>query len=121
MAKLISKTYGDALFELGVQKKNIDVLFEEAKVVNESIKENGDLIKFLNNPKIDSQEKIETVKNIYRQFVSADMVGFISLIVNKGRYNSFTDIFDSFKAEWREYEVALNPSEVEDICHDFFK
>ena len=29
MAKLISKTYGDALFELAVEENKIDVLLEE--------------------------------------------------------------------------------------------
>lgn len=28
---------------------------------------------------------------------------------------------DSFKAEWRDYEVALKPEEVSDICKQFFK
>ena len=28
---------------------------------------------------------------------------------------------DTFKAEWREYEVALKPEEVSDICKSFFK
>jgi len=31
MAKLVSKTYGDALFELSLEEKKEDLLFEEAK------------------------------------------------------------------------------------------
>ena len=104
MAKLVSKTYGDALFELGIEKKSIDVLFEEAKFVRRSIAENEDLLKFLNNPNIESAEKIETMENIYRQFVSPDMTGFIKHVVSKGRYNSFIDIYDYFIARVKEYK-----------------
>ena len=35
MAKLISKTYGEALFELAVEEQKLDMLFEEAKAVRD--------------------------------------------------------------------------------------
>ncbi len=33
MAKLVSATYGDALFEVAMEQNMVDVLFEEAKAV----------------------------------------------------------------------------------------
>lgn len=104
MAKLISKTYGDALFDLGLEKGTLDSLFEEGKAVLEAINQNGDLIKFLNNPQIESGEKRQVVENIFNQFVSEDMVGFITAIVDKGRHNSFSDIFSYFIARVKEYK-----------------
>ena len=35
MAKLVSKTYGEALFDLGVEEQSLEVLSEEAKAVYE--------------------------------------------------------------------------------------
>lgn len=104
MAKLISKTYGDALFELGVEKGTTDALFEESKAVLEAIKSNEDLIKFLNNPKIESEEKLEVVTKIFREFVCEDMLGFIRTIVDKGRYNYLIQIFEYFIAAVKEYK-----------------
>lgn len=104
MAKLISKTYGDALFELGIEKNSIEVLFEEAKAVLESIKNNGDLLKFLNNPQIESEEKQEVISNIFKQFVSVDMMGFLKTIVEKGRQNNFIEIFEYFIGTVKEYK-----------------
>ncbi len=92
------------MFELGIEKKTIDILFEEAKAVRTSLLENADLIKFLNNPNIESKEKIDTMENIYKQFVSTDMVGFITLVVSKGRQSSFTDIFGYFIDRVKEYK-----------------
>ena len=40
MAKLVSKTYGDALFELALEENKIDSLQEEVEVVLEALAEN---------------------------------------------------------------------------------
>ena len=42
MAKLISKTYGDALFELAVEEGKIDVLLEEMEQLQKILAENTD-------------------------------------------------------------------------------
>ena len=52
MAKLISKTYGDALFELALEENKIDEYVEEVSAVAEVLKENAELTKLLNHPKI---------------------------------------------------------------------
>ena len=44
--------------------------------------------------------------------------GAVLLIDERYLNNEYRDLF---KAEWREYEVALNPEEVSDICKTFFK
>lgn len=42
MAKLISKTYGDALFELAVEEDKVDVLLEEIEQLQKILAENED-------------------------------------------------------------------------------
>ena len=44
--------------------------------------------------------------------------GAVLLIDERYLNNEYRDLF---KAEWRDYEVAFTPSEVSDICKDFFK
>lgn len=44
--------------------------------------------------------------------------GAVLLIDERYLNNEYRDLF---KVEWREYEVALNPEEVSDICKTFFK
>ena len=44
--------------------------------------------------------------------------GAVLLIDERYLNNEYRDLF---KVEWREYEVALNPMEVSDICKTFFK
>ena len=52
MAKLVSKTYGDALFELALEEQKEDALLEEAKVFLEVIRKDDEIIRFMKHPKI---------------------------------------------------------------------
>lgn len=104
MAKLISATYGDALFELAMEEGRIDGLYEEAQTVLQSFADNAELMKFLNHPKIDIEKKKQTIENIYGNFLSKNMVGFLALIVEKGRYNAIVSILDYFIDRVKAYK-----------------
>ena len=60
MAKLVSATYGDALFDVAMEKNTVDTFYEEAKAVYDAIGDNQELIGFLNHPKINKEEKVKT-------------------------------------------------------------
>ena len=66
MAKLISKTYGDALFETALEKQTMDSLFEEAQVVLEAFAQNPKLSELMVHPKILKEEKLQIVEEIFK-------------------------------------------------------
>lgn len=116
MAKLVSKTYGDALFELALENDTVDTLYEEAMAVDEVFLDNDELIKLLNHPKIDKDKKIQIIEEIFKGKVSDDMTGFLTVIVRKDRYNDIDDIMKCFIDEVREYKkigVAYVTSAIE--------
>ena len=45
MAKLVSKTYGDALFEVALEKNQLDEFLDEVKAAQTAIEENKELFK----------------------------------------------------------------------------
>ena len=104
MAKLVSKTYGDALFELALEENKLDVLFEESKVIKEVFQSNSELIKLLNHPKIDKDEKIKVIEDIFSDRASKDFVGFLTIIVRKERQNDIINILDYFIGIVKEYK-----------------
>ena len=57
MAKLISKTYGEALFELAVEEEKTDAMLEEIEGIKQILLENQDYLKFLTHPRISVEEK----------------------------------------------------------------
>ena len=81
MAKLISKTYGDALFELAVEKNKVDVLFGEIGQLKEVLSENDEFGRLMNHPKIIKEEKIQVAKNVFEGRISDELLGFITIII----------------------------------------
>lgn len=86
MAKLISKTYGEALFELAKEEQKLDMLFEEAKAIRDILRENADFGKLMNHPKIPKEDKIKVAEEVFKSRVSSEMSGFLVIMIDKERY-----------------------------------
>ncbi len=104
MAKLVSKTYGDALFEVALEKGAVAAFAEEAVCVREAFASNDELLKLLNHPKIIKEEKIQVIKNIFKGRISDEMTEFLVLSVAKGRQNDICDILEYYLDRYREHE-----------------
>jgi F-type H+-transporting ATPase subunit delta len=104
MAKVISKTYGDALFDLCLETNTIDVVEAEILALKEAFTQNAELYKLLNHPKITKEEKVAFIENILKGRASEQVTGFLVIIVDKGRYGEIDNIFDYFLARVREYK-----------------
>ena len=116
MAKLVSKTYGEALFDLALEDGTLTTIIKEVNVVKEAMKKNPDLLKLLSHPKIKKEEKISVIENIFKGRVSDSLVGFLVIVVQKDRYDDLDGIFEYFVAKVREYKnmgVASITSAVE--------
>ena len=116
MAKLISKTYGDALFDLALEENRIDDYVAEVDALLTIFRDNPELSKLLNHPKISKEEKITVVGQIFEGKISKELLGLINLIVEKDRNNAMEDIFKYFIDRVKEYKnigVAKVTSAVE--------
>lgn len=103
MAKLVSKTYGDALFEVALEEDKLDRFLEEVKTVKAAIDENQDLFKLMSHPKVVKEEKIKVVEDIFSGKVSRELVGLIRMIVDKGHFEQIDSVFTYFIDEVKEY------------------
>ena len=119
MAKLVSKTYGDALFELATEENKEDVLLEEAEGLKKLISENDEFLKMMNHPQITREEKEQIIENIFKGKISDDMTGFLRLLVMNGRFSELESVIDYFIAEIKEYKkigiaYVVTPLELSD-------
>lgn len=96
MAKLVSRTYGDALFELALEEKRLDEFFKEAEFVRDTFQNNEELLKVLHHPKIAKQEKLSFIHTVFEGYVSEEMQGFLNIIITKDRYGEVIPIFAYF-------------------------
>ncbi len=99
MAKLISKTYGEALFELAVEEGKIDVFLEELAGIRKILDANQDFGRLMNHPKILKEEKCEMLTNVFKGQISTELLGFLLLVVTKDRYQEIDAILDYFTME----------------------
>lgn len=116
MAKIISKAYGEALFELAVEKNELDSIAEQVNLLANAFAENPELMKLLSHPKISKEEKVNVIESIFKGRMSDDIVGFLVIIVEKDRGSEIADILKLFQAKVREYKkigVALVTSAIE--------
>ena len=104
MAKLVSKTYGDALFALAVEEHMVDQLYEEAQAVAQILRENTELTRLMNHPKIEKEEKIKIITDIFTGKVSEELVGLLRMIVDKGHFEQVDSVFTYFIDEVKEYK-----------------
>ena len=126
MAKIVSKIYGDALFELALEKQSVTALYEEAEALRKIFRDNGELMQLLTHPKISKEEKEAAVKAIFDGRVSDDMAGFLVLVVDKGRADELDAVLGYFLSVVKEYKkigvvdvasaVELTDAQKEKLC-----
>ena len=80
MAKLVSNVYGDALFELAVETGKVDDFLNEAQGVIEVVKSNDGFSQMMNHPKINKEEKLQIIDDVFKGRVSNEMVGLLRML-----------------------------------------
>ena len=103
MAKLVSKTYGDALFEVAREKNQLDAFLEDVKAVETAILENQEIFKLMNHPKIVKEEKIQIITDIFTGKVSEELVGLLRMIVDKDHFDEVESVLTYFIDKVKEY------------------
>ncbi|MDE5931291.1 MAG: F0F1 ATP synthase subunit delta [Lachnospiraceae bacterium] len=104
MAKLISKTYGDALFELAVEENKVDDLLGEIGQLQKVLQENEDFGRLMTHPKINKDEKIHVVTDVFKGRISDELLGFLTIIISKDRYQEIDGILEYFLTEVKKYK-----------------
>ena len=125
MAKLVTGTYGEALFELAVEEHKEQELLDEVVALIDVFKNNPEFTELMNHPKVIKEEKIEALENVFNGRISKELVGFMVLILQKDRYGEIDGILEYFVNKMKEYRkigtayvttaVSLKDSQKSDI------
>ena len=103
MAKLVTGTYGEALFELAIEEKKEQQLLEEVQFLIQSLKDNPEFSNMMNHPKILKEQKLEALENVMKGHFSDELTGFLVLILQKDRYSEIDGILEDFISKMKEY------------------
>ena len=104
MAKLASKVYGEALFQIAAEEGRIDQIMEEIAAVRKALEENPELTALMEHPKIIREEKVRLIEDCFKEQVSADVTGFLAVTVEKGRFKELPSIFEYLTARMKKYK-----------------
>lgn len=102
MAKLVSRTYGEALFEIAMEADKTQELMDEIQAVQDVLIQQKELDKFLKHPGIPKQEKVQVMENVFKGRVSDELTGFLKLVVTKERYGDLQAVFQYFMDRVKE-------------------
>lgn len=102
MVELIAKRYGSAIFELAKEQGAVLELQKEILSVRKSF-EDGEIIEFLNHPKVSTEEKIELIETSLKDTIGHDLMGLLVLVLQKGRQSHIGKILDATLALIDEY------------------
>ncbi|MDD6812365.1 MAG: ATP synthase F1 subunit delta [Lachnospiraceae bacterium] len=104
MAKLISKTYGDALFELAVEEEKVDALLEEIEQLQKILEDNSDFSRLMTHPQIIKEEKLQVAEAVFKGRISDELMGFLLIVISKDRYQEIDEILEYFITEVKKYK-----------------
>lgn len=104
MAKLVSKTYGEALFEVAMESgaDKASELMEEVSGISEILAQNPQFDELMKHPGIPKQEKLRVAETVFKGRVSDELEGFLEVVISKERYKDLPAIFAYFTDRVKE-------------------
>ncbi|MCI9221034.1 MAG: ATP synthase F1 subunit delta [Lachnospiraceae bacterium] len=102
MAKLVSKTYGEALYEVAAEAGKTSELMEEIRCVREILASNPGFDELMEHPGVPKQEKLQIVENVFKGRLSDELTGLLEVVVSKERYRDLPAIFAYFTEKVKE-------------------
>ena len=100
----MSKVYGDALVDEAMEKGLLSEWYDEVRALRTIFVENSDLVQFLNHPQIIKEEKVKVVETVFAERLSESLLGFLVIVIEKGRQNDLLAICDYFIDRVKEYK-----------------
>ncbi|MDH7462039.1 ATP synthase F1 subunit delta [Chitinophagaceae bacterium 26-R-25] len=100
----LATRYAKSLFELAVEKGQIDAVYNDMLVLQEICNASPEFKRILNSPIIKADKKKSILEAVTNGKVSEMTTRFNTLLVQKGRENELSDIILAFIKEYKQYK-----------------
>jgi len=107
----ISSRYAKSLLNLCVERNEADRVYEDMKLVHQTVRSSRDLRIFLESPVIKSDKKNAALSKLFGALVNPTTMAFMVLLTNKGRESMLPEIAESFIAQMKQYK-HITPASV---------
>ena len=68
------------------------------------LRENTELTRLMNHPKIEKEEKVRLIEDIFKGRIGDELVGLLRMLVQKGHYKETDQVFTYFIDRVKEYK-----------------
>ena len=92
----LASKYAAAIFEIAKDENNLDGYDKDLGTVRANVFALPDAVKFFQNPLIPQQAKKDLLKRAFDGEISATVMNFLMLLVDKKRIGVFNEIYDIF-------------------------
>ena len=106
----VAARYAKALLDISIDNGIIDQVANDMRHLNETQKENPELVSLFNSPIIDSTKKIAILKEVFGAFEKST-ADFVELVTKNGRESFLPLIASTFEAQLKEYK-GIVPVEI---------
>ena len=96
MAKLIAKTYSQALFEFALDSDVLKSITKEFDFVVETFKSYKDFFELFKTPKLPIEERKLIISEVFEENISVEMLNFLFIVLDKRRDSEILNIHDEF-------------------------
>ncbi len=98
-----ARRYGTALLELSKERDEVKPVLEDVSFINNTLKDSRELILFLQNPVINSEDKQAVLEELFEKHMQEVTKLFLKLLVRKKRINILDQITESFLESYNKY------------------
>ncbi len=92
----LASKYATAIFELAQEEKNLDGYDKDLAKVRADVFAIPEAVKFFQNPLVPQQAKKDLLIRAFDKEISATVMNFLMLLVDKKRIGVFNEIYDIF-------------------------
>lgn len=92
----VAKRYAEALFSIAQDQNRIEEFEADLSVIVTALNEHPELKKFLQHPAISASVKKEQVAGLFEQAVSATVLNFVRLLLDRRRENELPKVHEQF-------------------------
>ena len=100
----LAARYAKSLFDLAVEKGELEKVYEDMKLIHEVCKASKDFVSLLHSPIIPVDKKEKILSGLFKERVSQLTGQFTRLLVRKGREINFPEITTAFIEQYKAYK-----------------
>jgi len=103
MSTRIASRYAKSLLDLAIEQNSVERVLEDINSFKKAT-ENRDFYLLLKSPIINTTKKASIVKAIFGEQFDKMTLGFINIVLNKGRESYLPDIADQFIVQYKKHK-----------------